>query len=286
MARAVAWLDRQPPGRREILIRSPFPIGSIDSSDVARVPRHVGLRFERLGALPPERTVDARPVLAARPVDQSVVEIRRRVTLALDGTRVHDSDSTAAAMPVEVVDDEKHPGLAAAVMRTILEERVPAPVTGRRARVVLSEDAIRANSSEPIRESWIADAAASIRRDLARDNDSAVARFTESNGQLVVSLDAQGPAATVARVVRAVFAAMAPFPEIPGAEVIGISDAQLAAWTRPPGSAPPPVPDSVVDDRRWLWGAVLVLLGLETWTRRSARSDTSARKSSEVARVA
>jgi hypothetical protein len=286
MARAVAWLDRQPPGRREILIRSPFPIGSIDSSDIAGVPSHVGLRFERVGALPTERTVDARPVFSERPGDRTVVETRRTLTLARDGTRVRDTESAAAAMPVEIVDDQKHPGVASAVLQSVLEERVPVPVAGRRARVVLSGGEIAANPSETIREPWIADAAAAIRRDLARDNDSTATRFSESNGQLVVSLNAQESVATTARVVRAVFAAMAPPAEIPGAEVGGISDAQLAAWSRPAGATPPPAQNNVTDDRRWLWGAVLVLLALETWMRRSGGSDSSARTRSEVARVA
>jgi hypothetical protein len=40
------------------------------------------------------------------------------------------------------------------------------------------------------------------------------------------------------------------------------------------------------DDRRWLWGAVLGLLALETWLRRSRTADAVREHREEDARVA
>src|SRR5262249_34813461 len=37
LTRAVAWLDAQPPGRREIVVRGPLTIGSITTADLAAV---------------------------------------------------------------------------------------------------------------------------------------------------------------------------------------------------------------------------------------------------------
>lgn len=45
LSRAIVWLERQPPGRREIVVRGPLPLGSLTATDIATVPSHVGLRF-------------------------------------------------------------------------------------------------------------------------------------------------------------------------------------------------------------------------------------------------
>jgi hypothetical protein len=71
--------------------------------------------------------------------------------------------------------------------------------------------------------------------------------------------------------LRATFNSLAPHELDAQVEVIPISDAQLNAWTRPSS----PLQSADVrriedDDRRWLWAAALVLLGLEEWMRRSA----------------
>ena len=52
--RAVLWLDAAPPARREIVIASPFPIGSITQADVAAVPagHRRPLRADRHAAQP------------------------------------------------------------------------------------------------------------------------------------------------------------------------------------------------------------------------------------------
>lgn len=63
--RATLWLDTTPPARREILIASPFPIGSITPADIAAVPGDIGVRFERTGSLPATRTVAAGRLLTA-----------------------------------------------------------------------------------------------------------------------------------------------------------------------------------------------------------------------------
>jgi hypothetical protein len=56
------------------------------------------------------------------------------------------------------------------------------------------------------------------------------------------------------------------------AEVVSISDAQLRAWTRQAGDAAEPGRDNAdEDDRRVLWTAVLLLIGVESWIRRRGR---------------
>ena len=69
---------------------------------------------------------------------------------------------------------------------------------------------------------------------------------------------------TTALLIRATLRALAGPDAFGEAEVIAIPDATLAQWQRP-ASDPPASEWRDVDgnDRRWLWGAVLVLLVVE-----------------------
>src|SRR3954468_823020 len=73
--RAVAWLDTAPPAKREIVIASSFPIGSVAEPDIAAIPDQVGVRFERVEALPTERTIAGGRLLTSAGV------LERTVTL-------------------------------------------------------------------------------------------------------------------------------------------------------------------------------------------------------------
>ena len=68
-------------------------------------------------------------------------------------------------------------------------------------------------------------------------------------------------------------------------EIVPIADSALRAWTRAPGPVIDPRIDTVErDDRRWLWLAALVLLGVETWLRHGRREDIAVAE--EASRVA
>jgi hypothetical protein len=75
-----------------------------------------------------------------------------------------------------------------------------------------------------------------------------------------------------ALLIRATLRALAGADAFTEAEVIAIPDATLAQWQRP-ASEPPASEWRDVDgnDRRWLWGAVLVLLVAEQVLRRRTR---------------
>ena len=60
---------------------------------------------------------------------------------------------------------------------------------------------------------------------------------------------------------------------------------QLSSWSRQPGSPLADAPLRDEGDRRWLWGAALVLLAVEAWMRRS-RSKLALVADESEARVA
>ena len=91
----------------------------------------------------------------------------------------------------------------------------------------------------------------------------------ESQGRRVVRMAVPSPPAIAAdEVLRALLRASTlaltdPFPML--AE-------QLVAWRRPPGPPAANAPLSDEGDRRWLWGLAILLMIVEWWMRRSAKS--------------
>jgi hypothetical protein len=130
--RAILWLETAPPARREIVIESSFPIGSITPADVAAIPAGIGVRFERRGTLPAERTVTAGRVLT------STGARARDLTLTRDQTVVRDhTPGDPVAWPVDVVSSvDDRPAIDAAIA-AVLSQHVWAAPPERRARVLL-----------------------------------------------------------------------------------------------------------------------------------------------------
>jgi hypothetical protein len=113
-----------------------------------------------------------------------------------------------------------------------------------------------------------------------------IAVAAAAGDRLLVAAKARAGDFLVPVLARAVAASLSPDSDHRGAEVLAIADEQLRSWTRTPGAPPAPRPETVErDDRRWIWVAVLLLFGVETWMRRSRR-DADAVVEEERARVA
>ena len=96
-----------------------------------------------------------------------------------------------------------------------------------------------------------------------------VASASAAGDRLLVAAVAHEGDLIVPTLLRAIAANLAAPVNLGDAEIVPIPDSQLRSWTRQPGSPPPPRPETVEhDDRGWLWGAVLLLLAIETWMRR------------------
>jgi len=315
--RAVEWLDMAPPAQRELVIAAPLTIGSLSAADIAEVPRDVGVRFERVGALAGERSVAYGSVRAADGI------VDREVTIAGARTLVRDRPATAPAtaadpaLPIEVVATPSARPLVDAAISAVLRERVWAPPRAHGAELVLlSTDYAPPRVTAPAArlEPWMADAIARLTRDNALNQASAqassgvdVSRFSQppwftvarsrdnrvlvaaaaSGDRLVVVTSAPPSDVVLPILVRGIVNAIAVVPDIVPLEIVPIPGAQLTAWSRPAIPPEQPRADSVEsDDRRWLWIAAIALLVAESWLRRSRRRDASAAHAEGAARVA
>jgi hypothetical protein len=337
--RAIVWLDTAPPARREIVIASAFPIGSITGIDIAAIPADVGVRFERTGTLPRTRTVPAGRLLTNDGIRE------REVTLAGEQTSWSEARASGTgALPIEIESSPAEQSAIDVAVKAVLTERVWAAPPDRRVRVVVVQ-AVGADlkvrttpaprerttparpdvattpvppevvqafrpalpeavlGASPIARPWMADAVAGIARDrdlaaagarvasglvgaafatapwqtlaFAADGRPLAVAAASANRLLVASA---APASDLATPVllRSIANAIASVRDLRADEVVAIADPVLRQWSRPPAPMTAPRIDTVDrDDRRWLWGAVLGLLALETWIRRARPVDAA-----------
>lgn len=100
----------------------------------------------------------------------------------------------------------------------------------------------------------------------------AAAENADANARMLLWSRVASADEATALLIRATLRAMAGADAFGEAEVIAIPDATLAQWQRP--ASDPPVSewsDVESNDRRWLWGVVLALIGAEQFLRRRAR---------------
>jgi hypothetical protein len=174
--------------------------------------------------------------------------VERAVRLNTDATRV--TDGAVSPVATDIVSIKSAPAdaaLADAALRAALDAGVPWRDRDRRVVIVWAG----------ADESGIGDAE-------------------------IVRMPVPSPAASAA---DAVHAALTAIGRPDWVEPMMIPPAQLDAWSRRPG--PPSNTAPIVDegDRRWLWGLVLVLLGVEWWMRRH-QSQSVAIDQEQEARVA
>jgi hypothetical protein len=313
--RAVAWLENAPPARRELLIVGPLALRSVSADDLAVIPPGIGIRFEQSGGLPAERSIAGGRVLALeregfrRAAGSGSIVVQQQVTLKGVHTRAQETDAAAPdPFPVDVVCSTDARPIVDTAIAVARSQRVWAPAANRRGRLVLLDPSI-----EPVPESWIADAVASIARDpdlqaagaqtpaglsdprfsatpwqplLLAPDGRPVAVAGGSGASLVVVSGATPSSLVTPLLLRAMVNALGGPPDLRQAEVVPIPESRLQAWSRPPAPVTAPRVDRVErDDRRGLWILVLALLALETWVRRT-KSEEKTSTYEENARVA
>ena len=281
---ASSWALRQ---RRpsEIVVLSDFQRGSIDSADVARVPRAIGLRFTRIA---PRDSASA-----AMDVIENARTMRATVAESPGGRRYQWSAASAMPAPlgVTMLASPAEQDALDATRRAALTHPVMLPLdSARHVALIFPGYMDRARllaASLPPRAPWMVDALAAA----GAISPSVVAREGTLDGRSTLLLFTSEPPGSIgaARLAAAANDALSAAPSVDELETRTIDDAALRGWNRAAAPEAPSIQQRPADgsgpsDGRWLWVLVLVLLGIE-WVMRRSRA-TAAAKPEVPARAA
>jgi hypothetical protein len=109
--------------------------------------------------------------------------------------------------------------------------------------------------------------------------DEAAVKHAAPDAQ-IIRMPVPAPPSSAADAVLAALSATSPRAD--RFEPVMLTPEQLASWSRQPGSPLANAPLRDEGDRRWVWGAVLALLALETRMRRRSSGVSSVADHSEV----
>jgi len=293
LASAIGWIARQS-GRREVVIVSAFPLGSLAAADVAAVPAGVGIRFVQVPA-----ATGPQPVGLPLSRGAATRGLSPHLTVAPGETSVTWAEVDAAA-PSTIdwrVTPEDASGLAAAT-GAALDVGVPALANDRPVTIALPDAPERATlvaGARPVDQPWMFDivralaanatlasaasAAHAERRPISaaltpvvRDPDDAVLLAAGSVGgsasRLLLISNARAATVFTAALAIAVSDAARATPWS-AFEPDSIARDELTRWERPIAPASNvESPTSGAPFGRWLWIAALVWIAVETWWRR------------------
>jgi hypothetical protein len=248
---ATAWAIRQP-GRREITVVSDFQLGSVDDAAIQRVPKGIGLHFERVPSTP-------------RPMPDGFTR---------DGNRAR------------MVWPAQRPGIAGGIVAKAGPDQAAADATLRAVESVVPVEDHSAqwpvlilcpgapdretllSSMAPIDQPWMF----GVTRELLAKNPpiarAGTMRPKPATPTLVVALDAAPGTTEAAQAVASIATGLSRLDSVSESDPRTIDDAQLKAWERPSEVAI--VQRAGEPQGRWLWMGVVALLALETLVRRRA----------------
>ena len=303
LAGADAWLAMQP-GRAEVVVISDFQTGTVDSATVARVPANYGVRLvsvQSTGAIGGGQWQSARTnVTATRQADRTDAEwtdhndhdpgmtvvqlfaylgdqllVRAAQDAALRITSPGPADSLR---PVGIV-------FRGAAELPALVKGAVAPDAAWMSNVLLS---VRSNelltssaASEEVSDTTIAPPFAALAYNSRGVPVVYAAQSTVSGAKRLIFFQRGNPSGlTSAALIAAISGAVAHSSNIAESEPTTISDATLKTLERAPRDVTvqggvnerKASANAGLSDGRWLWLLALLLLGAETWMRRSASS--------------
>jgi hypothetical protein len=240
--------------------------GTIGPADLSLIPATVGLRF-----LP--TPASATPALVESDFQQGGARWSARAELTGTSTHVTYARGGTAANPIQVRAAAGEERAAADAVAAVLARGIDLGQEERPLIIVFEGGNTKdLNLTVPASEPWMRETLAALPG----------ARGGSSGNRLVVETPVKASAPDAAHLIERV-ASQAFMTGRSALEVARIPAPTLAEWSRPPSG----IDDTnIVDegDRRWFWGAVLVLLMAESFVRR-ARA-THRREEVEEARVA
>jgi hypothetical protein len=294
---AVTWGDTTPPSAIEIdttdaaTTPSEAPIRANSKSKVPDITlRPFDLKLRGSAADRPFLLAAADAVLAQGvPVAAGAVGIQKSATIIIASNssddaapRQQDAGTLVTPWQVDVARDiatdtalTRAAGRATAGPDPTRSDNTATPTSGSAS--VTSVPSSSGTTAKSRKASIVASDAPKPWIVLMRDTDGKPAILAAADGangdrRMLVWSRVAAADETTALLIRATLRALAGPDSFAEAEVIAIPDATLSQWQRP--AADPPASewrDVESNDRRWLWGAVLVLLVAEQILRRRAR---------------
>jgi hypothetical protein len=269
LQRAATWLEDAPPGRREVVIVSDFQKGAVDADDLGILPVGAGIRTIRAPLHLDRREVRWPAVGGFRSGSWQPL-----VRLDANGTNVSWTRTGDTAAPSWLTTAQSA-GESDAAQRAVDAALSAGTAAGDDThRVLVRFAGAPPDTSErgQVRTGWMVEAALALRRSPLLRQTNALVQCTERGGQLIVNTTVAATAIDAPAVVRAVVVAVRPTAIADrNAEVLTVSDAELATWRREPAAVrqtPERLHPGFDSDARWFWALALALLGGEAWLRR------------------
>jgi hypothetical protein len=290
---ADAWLGRQS-GRRELVVLSDFQSGSLTATDLRAVQSTTGMRLVRVPTFASNAPIE----VVARSMSGMTVA---RTTAAPTSTDIEWSSRSDGTPRVDLLMLAANATAAASRAARVVGVRLPLNTTHPIAIVFPSyaqRDGLTRRVA-PLDQTWMTDLVARVRSDslmIEAARNATVATSVDSLG-LVVARNAAGrPVVTAAKghidshlvfftateprsltavgLIAAIDRARSIANPLTELEPTTIPDQMLAAWRREAVDSKS-APESTDSDGRWLWILVLVLIGVETWMRRTRPPKTA-----------
>jgi hypothetical protein len=257
---ATDWFREQPPGARELVIIGDIRHDAVSGRDFDVVPPNVGIRFLPLIRQEPVANL-VLPTIADDGRGRTR-QVRMHVSPEPSVTTVHyRADVSGTAPRIRILAPPTDEAFAEAVLRAVLREGIVLGHTDRAVTIAF------AGSTAPELSRVTQPSPGWMRQVLEQIGD---VRGGEVDGALVVAaaVPVTDPKALqiTARVVRATYDA-----DLASHEPRRVSPALLTQWSRPYRHAETDVLPADEGDRRWLWGATLLLMAAEQVMRRRRR---------------
>lgn len=274
------WLIRQ--GRRaELVVISDFQRSSIDSGDFAPVAKFIGITLHRIPTISP---LDTRAMIDGASIEAHSTVVGDRTDAEWTVTGPAATNNAVVLLGADADRDAMRAlGDAAGTIA------LPLPIdTTRRIAIIFAKYFDNARLKSQVTSSfasWMVDLLGTLRVDSIPLSMAGVANV-EGRPRLMLFTEDAPSSFGAARLVVATNRATSTAPSAGELDPVTISDATLAAIRRVASGDIPtqhnPADNNGPSDGRWIWVAVLVLLGVEAVVRSRKRGSENGVTSSVI----
>ena len=305
---AIAWLNTQP-SRAELVVVSDFQIGALDSIDLAIIPSSIGIRLRQIPTSVGDSVFTSSTVQGLSTLLTRTTITSEHTSVDWRLTTTSDSAHSALSKHVQILAAANDSGAIGIVRRAALTLGATAPPTANDviALVYPAHPARRAllQGARALRTPWMTNVIAQLLADsllvatlsdvITTDSVTAattaltvILRNAEGGAVLLAACDSvdginrlllftqfELGSVTSPALLHAIDHALSRATPLREYEPANVTAHSLRAWERPPTNVQERVvahaqtASPLESDGRWVWLAVLTVLGVESWLRRS-----------------